>query len=54
MVGCGIIKGEHSERRFVYRVEELEALCCIATKIFAAPHPLSPADPSLDAWQVTC
>src|SRR5919108_907287 len=51
-VGCGIMGGEYSERRFVYRVEEIEELYCIATKTVAAPCPLSPAGPSLDEWHV--
>jgi hypothetical protein len=54
MVGCGIMRGEYSERRFVYIVEEIEELYFITTKTVAAPHPLSPAGPPLDEWRVAC
>jgi hypothetical protein len=37
------MRGADSERRFVYRVEELEEFPFIATTTVAAPHPLSPA-----------
>jgi hypothetical protein len=42
-MGCGIMSGAYSERRFVYPVEAIEELYFIATKTVAAPHPLSSA-----------
>ena len=53
-MGCGILRGEHSERRFVYIVEEREESSCIATKTVVAPHPRSPAGPSSDERRVAC
>lgn len=47
-VGRGIMYEESSARRPVDSPEGIKAWCCVSTNVFAAPHPCSPAGPSLD------